>query len=650
MIPILYNDDEKDFLSGGIGRLYEATSCSVTERRNGDFKLSLSYPSHGKYASFIRPGRIIYADHDASGKPQAFDITRVNSSGASMSVEAEHVTYRAKRTLSARQTVFFQGPDITCQTINDSLDASDPDIVNDIGVRLSSDIDEDYVLEQLEQPAGTKVTAAYDVGESLYDLIFAQSAGNFLFSEVTYSADEQGYSVSGYGDIGDILRDGMTISFLKNRGKKSGLRLRSGETAFALKTGYDQSDAEVVSAVMPVWNGTDGFSGTRIPITLRDLDGSDPIVSIENAPGYSYMRVITYDTSSIFSSKPSAGLMRAAAQAYLRELQGKSWQGDRTYSVNVDGIYGAGAKIDACLCDEVFVEKGFDGVASAGEWEKVVEVAWDVLKGRYTSMSVGRLRPTVNQMIRKQTDDTKQQTETDDKRIQDLESKTDADVITYPTVYNPDEPADWVSGGSGGIGQQYTDSQGRTVEQIAMVNRKPIFAPVGGGGVDWQGDKINLYRIARRSLTIPSEYPEQVQAYGQVISGGTVSASLFTVTSMWLEPVDFIGAIDKTNLRAYGIEMCFTVEMQRNFDGGVERYRGSFSIPCNVSKALSAGVATVSMSTSSMSVGCVLTHKSSSPSVTDPKTAIVQIPGISYILSASTVPITTLGGMAGPIS
>ena len=44
MIPCLYASTETQFDHNGIGKLADAQSCVVTEKRNGSFELKLVYP------------------------------------------------------------------------------------------------------------------------------------------------------------------------------------------------------------------------------------------------------------------------------------------------------------------------------------------------------------------------------------------------------------------------------------------------------------------------------------------------------------------------------------------------------------------------------------------------------------------------------
>ena len=94
MIPILYAKNETSFDSNGIGLLKDATSCIVTEERNGEFTMQLQYPINGNWYSSIGEGSIIKAKPNDTSSPQLF---RVYKSSKPMSgivtFSANHISY-----------------------------------------------------------------------------------------------------------------------------------------------------------------------------------------------------------------------------------------------------------------------------------------------------------------------------------------------------------------------------------------------------------------------------------------------------------------------------------------------------------------------------------------------------------------------------
>ena len=92
--PILFEANEKEFKTHGIGVLSDAVQCDVTEELNGIFELTMVYPSSGKYLKELKKNRLIYADASKELGFQPFRICRVNKllSGL-INVYAQHISY-----------------------------------------------------------------------------------------------------------------------------------------------------------------------------------------------------------------------------------------------------------------------------------------------------------------------------------------------------------------------------------------------------------------------------------------------------------------------------------------------------------------------------------------------------------------------------
>ncbi len=109
MIPILKTSITADDLNSGIGRGYsgmymtECTECTVSEELQGDYLLTLSYPTDAVLAEHIQVNNFIVAQvgiaEDGNGvfQPnlQVFRIRKVTADGISgmMTVEAVHIAY-----------------------------------------------------------------------------------------------------------------------------------------------------------------------------------------------------------------------------------------------------------------------------------------------------------------------------------------------------------------------------------------------------------------------------------------------------------------------------------------------------------------------------------------------------------------------------
>ncbi|MCT3116265.1 phage tail spike protein, partial [Leuconostoc lactis] len=95
MTPILYEKDEIDFTSQGLGSLVEIYDVDVEEQRNGLLQLTASYPVSGLRYADISVGRIILAKPNQRDNVHAFRIvsTELDISGYSVAIEADSITY-----------------------------------------------------------------------------------------------------------------------------------------------------------------------------------------------------------------------------------------------------------------------------------------------------------------------------------------------------------------------------------------------------------------------------------------------------------------------------------------------------------------------------------------------------------------------------
>ncbi|OQJ73324.1 hypothetical protein BMS77_02055 [Leuconostoc pseudomesenteroides] len=95
MTPILYEKDEIDFTSQGLGSLVEIYDVDVEEQRNGLLQLTASYPVSGVRYADISVGRIILAKPNQRDDTHAFRIvsTELDISGYAVKIEADSITY-----------------------------------------------------------------------------------------------------------------------------------------------------------------------------------------------------------------------------------------------------------------------------------------------------------------------------------------------------------------------------------------------------------------------------------------------------------------------------------------------------------------------------------------------------------------------------
>ena len=95
MIPCLYASMEKKFDNNGIGKMEDAHSCVVTEKRNGSFELEMVYPADGIHADQLEEGNIILAKPSDTGRSQPFRIYKIATPiDGKLTVKARHISYQ----------------------------------------------------------------------------------------------------------------------------------------------------------------------------------------------------------------------------------------------------------------------------------------------------------------------------------------------------------------------------------------------------------------------------------------------------------------------------------------------------------------------------------------------------------------------------
>ena len=90
----IFDGGARTFETNGLGVLSNALSCVVTEKRNSEFELEMTYPIDGLHYSELALGRLIVAKPNPFGNPQAFRIYSISKPlNGIVTVNAEHISY-----------------------------------------------------------------------------------------------------------------------------------------------------------------------------------------------------------------------------------------------------------------------------------------------------------------------------------------------------------------------------------------------------------------------------------------------------------------------------------------------------------------------------------------------------------------------------
>lgn len=488
MIPILYDKNEKQFTSNGIGRLADSISCKVTEKRNSIYQVTLEYPVQGKLSEHIKVGNIVFCKTNYKKKCQPFDIVEVEANGATLRITAEHISRRLKYAVFNRTTLFLVDPKTTFESIETDMRGN---IIGIDDFHFMSDVTESDVKKYLNDNNIVLYSPDCNVGDNLFDFFEGQSG---ILSRKMTLADDGKYVVAGYGDCGDFLFDGFNVSFLKQRGDDAGVKLRTGSNVQRLT--FLEEDRQSVTAVCPVWKGRNPTTGAQMEKSLRDFDdASDGIVYSDKK--YEYHRIVKLDLSTVFEQSPTKSEMISEAQRYMKDHERNNLNSYCSYSIDVPQT--KSDFLDCIeLCDLVTIE---DVDLKIQKKLKVTEIEYDSLRERITRLVVGNPKPTFPELLERKNSIFIDNVNRSLTRTDDLSQKTTVKQKTYPVGYDPSHPENWKNDG-----QKLVDESGREMEEIAEVNRHPVFVYKESGG----GSKIPILRFEQYIAT-HDKYAEDLQ-------------------------------------------------------------------------------------------------------------------------------------------
>lgn len=488
MIPILYDKLEKNFTSNGLGRLSESISCRVTEKRNSTYQVTLEYPVQGKLSEHLKVGNIIFCKTNYKKKPQPFDIVEVEATGSILRITAEHISRRLKYAVFNRTTLFLVDPKTTFESIETDMRGN---IIGIDDFHFMSDVTESDVKKYLNDSNVVLYSPDCAVGDNLFDFFEGQSG--ILSRKMTLS-DGGKYVVTGYGDCGDFLFDNFNVSFLKRRGDDAGVKLRTG--ANVQRMTFLEEDRQSVTAVCPVWRGRNPVTGGQMEKSLRDYDeSSDGVVYADKK--YEYHRIVKLDLSTVFEQSPAKSEMISEAQRYMKDHERNNLNSYCSYSIDVPQT--KSDFLDCIeLCDLVTIE---DVDLKIQKKLKVTEIEYDSLRERITRLVVGNPKPTFPELLERKNSIFIDNVNRSLTRTDDLSQKTVVKQKSYPIGYDPAHPEKWEN-----TGQKLVDSQGKEMEEIAEVNRHPVFVYKESGG----GSKIPILRFEQYIAT-HDKYAEDLQ-------------------------------------------------------------------------------------------------------------------------------------------
>ena len=355
MIPILYDQSEKEFTSGGLGFLVDCTSCRVSEERNGIFECEFIYPITGPKYDLIQERAIILATHDDTGIPQPFDIyARSAPIDGLVTFYAHHISYR----LSNAVVMPF-----TAESCSDAMDQ--------IQANLITDRDDDFTF-------WTDKTTTGDYAKTVPSICRTTLGG------------EEGSILDVYGK-GDYKFDKFAVKLYANRGSDTNVEIRYGKNLVNIEHKIDRSEA--YNAIVPFWLNEE--DGTLVTLPEGYVSYND---------GTAYIVAIPFSMNEYFEAQPTEVELRTLAQNLLDNSN--AWIPDEGFSVDFVQLwqteeYEQYAPLQRVnLCDTVRVyypELGVNAVR-----EKVVKTVYNTLLDRYDEITLNELPTTLSGLTQQQ--------------------------------------------------------------------------------------------------------------------------------------------------------------------------------------------------------------------------------------------------------
>lgn len=338
MIPCLYASTETKFDNNGIGKLADAQSCVVTEKRNGSFELEMVCPADGIHAESLEEGNIILAKPSDTGRTQPFRIYKIATPiDGKLVVKARHISY---------QLNFITVSPFATTSCTGALAGMENHAASDCPFEVWTDISSNAAF-RLSTPSS-----------------FRNCLGGI-----------DGSVLDTFG--GEYEWDRYEVKLHRCRGADHGVHITYGKNLTDFR--MEKNIENVITGVHPYWQNSETGEVTELP---------EKVVLMEQR-SVPYQKFSVLDCTAGFQDKPTAEMLRSYAQEYLKNTSLTEPQVD----IDIDFIqlwntpdYADVVEAEqVSLCDTVHVFISKLGIEVSS---KVTETEYDVLLERYKSITL----------------------------------------------------------------------------------------------------------------------------------------------------------------------------------------------------------------------------------------------------------------------
>lgn len=361
MIPVLYEGNEREFITQGIGSLKDAISCKVTEELNGAYELVMEYPAFGELFSEIKLGRLILAEPAPHRETEPFSIYKISKPiNGIVTINAEHISYRLS---------YIPVSPFSAENCVAALNG------------LAS-----HALEECPFKVWTDKNV-----NAKFELLIPQSFRLCL-------GGKEGSILDTYK--GEYEFNRFNVKLHTHRGTlKDSAKIIYGRNLVDLT--QEESIEKTVTGIIPYWKGSATVSNSDDTTTTTEKVVVLPeyIVKSEYSGKYPYERTIVYDFSSDFQNEPTVDELRERCEQYMKDnLTGVP---DVTLTINFASL--ADYEENKGVSDQIVylgdsVPVLFDKYDIATT-AKIVSVEYDTIEERYNTITLGNTSASLSKSI-----------------------------------------------------------------------------------------------------------------------------------------------------------------------------------------------------------------------------------------------------------
>ncbi len=368
MIPRIYDNSFTTYESNGLGLLVDAISCQVEEESNGDFELTLLYPSDGSFFYALKQDNLIKADASDSLKGQLFRIDTISKPlNGQVTVYAKHITF-----------------DLAKNSLNEDVNERNIKCEN-AGKHMlqSSDADSRFTIESNIEMLGN-----YNMDRKT-DCLSA-------------IAGTRGSLIDTFGNGPKLLRDNFTIKVLARRGKDNNVLIayKKNITGFTLEEDY----TEIINIIKPYATYTENEVEKTLYI---DEIGVKSSRYVEGDIAKSKWMDFSDDFED--DETPTQEKLKNLAEKYFNDnncdLPKMSYKIEfqplsQTEEYKADGL----AELEHIgMDDSIYI---FNSMYGIRDRVKVIKTTYNVLTEKYISIELGDPKTTLGSIINKNNPDT----------------------------------------------------------------------------------------------------------------------------------------------------------------------------------------------------------------------------------------------------